>query len=208
MSYSDEESFSVLVSKLQSELIRVANELRSGSCGENELERLLDKVEENAISEEEIVIYEKLREAVRMTKSVEEEGREGVVDESVVEEVEEGSVEEDCAPVWQIEYTPINEECIENQRNEAIQRGVEIDKIVNSVVELNEVFRDLDNLVIEQGEIVEHISNNIDYAVENTRGASRNLYQADKWDRRRNKCRFILIVIVVIIIMIFIALIV
>lgn len=195
--YQDEigEEFTELVTRLQKELLRVANELRSGKSDDSELRELLSKVEKAAVSEEEIFATEKLRQAIESIENI--ENNEII---SINEEDEEDNI------------TPVGEQIrvefdIENQAVEAIEREVEIDKIVNSVSELNDIFHDLNTLVIQQGEIVDHISNNIEITNDNNRNAARNLYSADKWDRRKQRCSLILIVIVTILILLLISLI-
>lgn len=195
--YQDEigEEFTELVTRLQKELLRVANELRSGKSDDSELRELLSKVEKAAVSEEEIFATEKLRQAIESIENIEN---------NEIISINEGDEEDNITPVGEqirVEFD------IENQAVEAIEREVEIDKIVNSVSELNDIFHDLNTLVIQQGEIVDHISNNIEITNDNNRNAARNLYSADKWDRRKQRCSLILIVIVTILILLLISLI-
>lgn len=109
--------------------------------------------------------------------------------------------------MFQIQHTPLNAEQIESQHFEAIQREAEINKIVNSVGELNQIFHDMDTIVNSQGELIDNIENNIYSTLENTRYADRELRKADNWDRKRRKFSCVLIVIVIIIMFILLALI-
>lgn len=109
--------------------------------------------------------------------------------------------------MYQIQHTPLNAEQIESQHFEAIQREAEINKIVNSVGELNQIFHDMDTIVNSQGELIDNIENNIYSTLENTRYADRELRKADNWDRKRRKFSCVLIVIVIIIMFILLALI-
>ncbi|KAG0681018.1 hypothetical protein C6P40_002846 [Pichia californica] len=109
--------------------------------------------------------------------------------------------------VFQIQHTPLNAEQIEAQHYEAIQREAEINKIVNSVGELNQIFHDMDTLVNNQGELVDNIESNIYSTLENTRYADRELRKADSWDRKRRRFSCVLIVVVIIVMFILLALI-
>lgn len=109
---------------------------------------------------------------------------------------------------FQITYTPMNAELIEQQEYESMQREIEINKIANSVIELNSIFKDMDKVVTNQGELVDNIENNIYNTVEHTRLANRELHKANMWDKKRRKCNFILFVIMIIVIIIIFALIV
>ena len=92
-------------------------------------------------------------------------------------------------------HEPVNAEEIERQHYEAVQREVEINKIVNSVGELNQIFHDLDTLVNNQGELIDNIESNIYSALDNSRNAARELYKADRWDRKRRRCSYLVAIV-------------
>lgn len=108
---------------------------------------------------------------------------------------------------FQIQHTSLNAEELEQQHYEAVQREAEINKIVNSVGELNQIFHDMDQLVISQGEIVDNIENNIYSTLDNTRYADRELRKANNWDKRRRRYSCVLMVVAAIVIFILLALI-
>lgn len=121
-------------------------------------------------------------------------------------EVEERA-EEDVVVRFQVQHTPVDAEQVEAQEYEAMQREIEINKIVNSVGELNQIFHDMDTLVVSQGEMIDNIESNMYSTLENTRMASRQLTKADRWDKQRSRCSCVLMVVVVIAMFILLALI-
>ncbi len=63
------------------------------------------------------------------------------------------------------------------QRNDAIiaQREREINDIANGIVELSEIFQDLQNMVIDQGTMLDRIDYNVERMVVNVEAAEKEL---------------------------------
>lgn len=84
--------------------------------------------------------------------------------------------------------------------NEGIiqERSEEIEQIYKDVIDINEIFKDLNKLVLEQGEPISQLETNIDSVVLTTKAGVEFLKQAEvyhsKWFSKRNK--FILMSIV------------
>lgn len=161
--------------------------------GVDECERLADKIYDDTIEQEGYRAGEE-----------EEEEEEEAADGGESEVMQGGSGQR---LQFHVEYTPVNAEAVEAQEQEALQREIEIDKIVNSVGELNQIFHDMDTLVLSQGEMVDNIESNIYNTLDNTRMASIQLHKANDWDRRRRRCSCLLMVVAVIGMLILLALI-
>jgi syntaxin 16 len=77
-------------------------------------------------------------------------------------------------------------------------RDIEIDKISKKMNNLQELFKDLNIIVIEQGTILDRIDYNIDFAFENVKKGKKKITQANeshKGECFRNAILFLLIVI-------------
>jgi len=80
------------------------------------------------------------------------------------------------------------------------QRDQEINNLVSSIKDLNEVFKDLSSLVYEQGTILDRIDFNIEMSLENTKKANKHLIQTEKnldSNCSRNSIIFLIILIFV-----------
>ena len=78
------------------------------------------------------------------------------------------------------------------------QRDIEIDKISKKMNNLQELFKDLNIIVIEQGTILDRIDYNIDFAFENIKKGKKKLVQANESHKGkcfRNAILFLLIII-------------
>ena len=77
-------------------------------------------------------------------------------------------------------------------------RDIEIDKISKKMNNLQELFKDLNIIVIEQGTILDRIDYNIDFAFENVKKGKKKITQANeshKGECFRNAILFLIIVI-------------
>ena len=88
---------------------------------------------------------------------------------------------------------------MKEEPNEILQhRNIEIDKISKKMNNLQELFKDLNIIVIEQGTILDRIDYNIDFAFENVKKGKKKITQANeshKGECFRNAILFLLIVI-------------
>jgi t-SNARE complex subunit (syntaxin) len=55
------------------------------------------------------------------------------------------------------------------------ERDQEITKVVQSIYSLNAIYKELQNLVIEQGSLLDRIDENIDKTVESVKEANKHL---------------------------------
>eukprot|EP01104_Vermistella_antarctica_P001622 TRINITY_DN116_c0_g1_i1.p2 TRINITY_DN116_c0_g1~~TRINITY_DN116_c0_g1_i1.p2 ORF type:complete len:170 (+),score=43.28 TRINITY_DN116_c0_g1_i1:490-999(+) len=89
----------------------------------------------------------------------------------------------------------------EREFNEALiqEREDGIREIEAAMNEVNEIFRDLGTLVLDQGQMIDNIESHIDTAVEKTGAGVAELRQAEKTQRsaRTKMCCIALIVIIV-----------
>ncbi|ODQ50739.1 t-SNARE [Saitoella complicata NRRL Y-17804] len=85
-------------------------------------------------------------------------------------------------------------------------REGEIAQIEEGITELNEIFRDLGTIVTEQGDLLDNIESNVQNVVVSTRGASRELVEAERYQRgaRRRGC-FLMVIFVVILTVVLLA---
>ncbi|KDQ11074.1 hypothetical protein BOTBODRAFT_35608 [Botryobasidium botryosum FD-172 SS1] len=84
------------------------------------------------------------------------------------------------------------------------EREREIREIETGIHELNEIFRDLGTLVVEQGDMLDNIESNVSSSAQHTSAAAGELTQAAEYQRsagRRACCLMIIMVIVVAIVL-------
>lgn len=79
-----------------------------------------------------------------------------------------------------------------------LAREREIYKISQSVVEISMIFKELENIVIDQGTILDNIEYNIDRTVENVQGAHKQLVKAEGYQKQTRKCKIIFFLILLI----------
>jgi len=85
------------------------------------------------------------------------------------------------------------------------ERETEIREIETGIHELNEIFRDLGTLVVEQGGMLENIESNVTAVARDTHGANEELGQASEYQRkagRRALCLMLVLVVVVCIVLV------
>lgn len=82
------------------------------------------------------------------------------------------------------------------------QRESEITRIHEGVMEVNAIFKDLDQIVNQQGEQLDTIENNITHFEGNTQGAHKELIRAEEYQKQKNKCCLIMLVALCIIVLV------
>ncbi|CCK68752.1 SNAP receptor PEP12 KNAG_0B03100 [Huiozyma naganishii CBS 8797] len=101
-----------------------------------------------------------------------------------------------------IEMDPINNEEFVYQQNLIRERELEISNIEQGIVDLNELFHDLGNVVQQQGSMVDNIEANIFTAASHTKNASQELQKALRYQRNSSKwCVYLLIVLLIFLIL-------
>lgn len=84
------------------------------------------------------------------------------------------------------------------------KREREIHKIVQSIAELNAIFKDLATMVSDQGTIIDRIDYNIEHAHMRVEEGLKSLKQAEKYQKQDKKMHCILILAVIFIILLFV----
>lgn len=76
----------------------------------------------------------------------------------------------------------------------ALHREQEVNKIVTSIVELNDIFKDLAHMVRDQGTVLDRIDYNIEQTQFSVYDGYRQLQKAENYQRKNRKmhCIFIL----------------
>lgn len=81
------------------------------------------------------------------------------------------------------------------------EREREIRQIVQSISDLNEIFRDLAGMIVEQGTVLDRIDYNIEQASIKTDDGLKHLQKAEKYQKKNRKMLVILILFVLVIIL-------
>jgi syntaxin 16 len=76
------------------------------------------------------------------------------------------------------------------------EREQGIDEILQAITELSEMFRDLNQMVIEQGTVLDRIDYNLEQAEKHTGGAVKELDKASEYQRKARMKMCILLLIV------------
>lgn len=74
-----------------------------------------------------------------------------------------------------------------------LHREKEITKIAQGILELSEIFKDLQAMVIDQGTLLDRIDYNIETMHSNVKAADKDLVQATHYQKRTQKCKIILL---------------
>lgn len=87
------------------------------------------------------------------------------------------------------------------------EREKNINNLEHSVQEISELFQDMSILVSTNGETINNIESNIEFAVNNTQQANKELIKANKYQKKNSKCRiyfiFFCLLLLIFIILIF-----
>ncbi|XP_059164464.1 LOW QUALITY PROTEIN: syntaxin-16-like [Physella acuta] len=104
-------------------------------------------------------------------------------------------------------FTTVQMQMVEDNTEFVQQREKEVASIVRSITELNEIFKDLASMIVDQGTILDRIDYNIDNAATQTEKGLVQLQKAEKYQKKNRKMMFILILaaVIVILLIIFIA---
>ncbi|KAG6034873.1 hypothetical protein E4U41_006343 [Claviceps citrina] len=79
------------------------------------------------------------------------------------------------------------------------QREREIEDIAQGIIELSDLFRDLQNMVIDQGTLLDRIDYNVERMYEDVKGADQELNVASGYQRKTTKRKIILLLMIVIV---------
>uniref|UniRef100_A0A2D4J0N7 Syntaxin-16 n=2 Tax=Micrurus TaxID=8634 RepID=A0A2D4J0N7_MICLE len=84
------------------------------------------------------------------------------------------------------------------------EREREIRQIIQSITDLNEIFRDLGAMVVEQGTVLDRIDYNVEQSCIKTEEGLKQLHKAEHYQKKNRKMLIILILFVIVIILIII----
>ncbi|XP_029467503.1 syntaxin-16 isoform X2 [Rhinatrema bivittatum] len=82
------------------------------------------------------------------------------------------------------------------------EREREIRQIVQSISDLNEIFRDLGSMVVEQGTVLDRIDYNVEQSCVKTEDGLKHLHKAEQYQKKNRKMLIILILFVVVLVLI------
>jgi syntaxin 16 len=80
-----------------------------------------------------------------------------------------------------------------------LQREREIEDIAQGIIELSDLFRDLQNMVIDQGTMLDRIDYNVECMATDVKGAEKELVVASGYQKKTTKRKIILLLILVIV---------
>lgn len=92
----------------------------------------------------------------------------------------------------------IEEDDESTQTHHIRQREREIAQIAEGIIELAEIFKDLQTMVIDQGTLLDRIDYNIETMNVNVKQADKELVQGAVYQKRTNKCKIILLLTLVV----------
>lgn len=78
------------------------------------------------------------------------------------------------------------------------QRETEINKIAKGVLEVSAIFKEMQNMVIEQGTILDRIDYNLENAKHDLQQTNKELVTATNYQKKTNKCKMILFLVLVV----------
>ncbi|XP_048351838.1 syntaxin-16 isoform X4 [Sphaerodactylus townsendi] len=82
------------------------------------------------------------------------------------------------------------------------EREREIRQIVQSISDLNEIFRDLGAMIVEQGTVMDRIDYNVEQSCVKTEEGLKQLHKAEQYQKKNRKMLVILILFVVVVVLI------
>ncbi|ANB15928.1 Tlg2p [Sugiyamaella lignohabitans] len=88
---------------------------------------------------------------------------------------------------------------IATEDTEIRQREQEITKIAQGILELADIFKDLQTMVIDQGTLLDRIDYNVETMYTNVKQADKELIQATHYQKRTQKCKVILLLCLIIV---------
>ncbi|KAH0511002.1 Syntaxin-16 [Microtus ochrogaster] len=82
-----------------------------------------------------------------------------------------------------------------------VEREREIRQIVQSISDLNEIFRDLGAMIVEQGTVLDRIDYNVEHSCVKTEDGLKQLHKAEQYQKKNRKMLVILILVVIIVVL-------
>ncbi|KAL6940035.1 hypothetical protein ACO0QE_003913 [Hanseniaspora vineae] len=84
------------------------------------------------------------------------------------------------------------------------KRDEEITELAQGVLEVSTIFKELQELIVDQGSVIDRIDYNIEMTSTNLQQAQKELVTATKYQKREGKCKIILFLVLLCILMFFI----
>ncbi|XP_053250337.1 syntaxin-16 isoform X2 [Podarcis raffonei] len=84
------------------------------------------------------------------------------------------------------------------------EREREIRQIVQSISDLNEIFRDLGSMIVEQGTVLDRIDYNVEQSCVKTEEGLKQLHKAEQYQKKNRKMLVIVILFVIVVVLIII----
>nr|XP_022335611.1 syntaxin-16-like isoform X2 [Crassostrea virginica]XP_022345186.1 syntaxin-16-like isoform X2 [Crassostrea virginica] len=101
-------------------------------------------------------------------------------------------------------FTKAQMQIVEENSTAVRHREKEITQIVKSIQDLNDIFRDLSQMVVDQGTILDRIDYNVEHAGVQVEKGLKQLQKAEKYQKKNRKMLIIVILTCLIIILIFV----
>jgi syntaxin 16 len=79
-----------------------------------------------------------------------------------------------------------------------LQREREIEEIAQGIIELSDLFRDLQNMVIDQGTMLDRIDYNVEHMATDVKSAEKELVVASGYQKKTTKRKLILLLVLLI----------
>lgn len=93
---------------------------------------------------------------------------------------------------------------VEENTTAVRHREKEITQIVKSIHDLNDIFRDLSQMVVDQGTILDRIDYNVEHASVQVEKGLQQLQKAEKYQKKNRKMLIIIVLTCLIVILIFV----
>eukprot|EP00055_Hartaetosiga_balthica_P000049 m.135513 g.135513 ORF g.135513 m.135513 type:complete len:328 (-) comp10061_c0_seq1:1758-2741(-) len=101
-------------------------------------------------------------------------------------------------------FTDTQQAQLRDNTHQIKQREEEITSIVQSISELSTIFRDLADLVVEQGTILDRIDYNLEQTERRIEAGRKDLEKGDKYHKSASKKYLIILLIIVVVTMVFV----
>uniref|UniRef100_A0A8C7QK18 Syntaxin 16 n=1 Tax=Oncorhynchus mykiss TaxID=8022 RepID=A0A8C7QK18_ONCMY len=110
------------------------------------------------------------------------------------------------APFWDADKGFTDDQLVLVEQNTVMveEREREVRQIVQSITDLNEIFRDLAGMVVEQGTVLDRIDFNVEQSCVKTDEGLKQLQKAEQYQKKNRKMLVILILTVIVVVLILI----
>lgn len=82
---------------------------------------------------------------------------------------------------------------------EALSRERGISRVADTILEVAEIFRDLQTMVIDQGALIDRIDYNVENTLISVKGADKELTKGEHYQKRTQKCKIILLLVLIVV---------